>query len=66
MLKQAQFLALGEAKVGNANESTESPLPGISTAVDSAVTAPFPVPRHSMPRVALSCLVSQESKNNIK
>lgn len=55
-----------EAQVGNAKELTESPLPGISAAVDSAVTALFPVPRHSMLRVVLSCLVSQESKNNIK
>lgn len=57
MLKQAQFLALGEAKVGNAKESTESPLPGISTAVDSAVTAPFPCAKaqHAEGCSKLSC-----------
>lgn len=59
MLKQTHFLALDEAKVGNAKKSFETLLPGISAAADSAVKTQFPASRHSMLKMALNCAVSQ-------
>lgn len=59
MLKQTQFSALDEAKVGNAKMPFETLLPGIGAAADSAVKTQFPASRHSMLKVALNCAVSQ-------
>lgn len=48
MLKQTHFLALDEARLGNAKKLFETLLPGISAAAGSAVKTQFPASRHSM------------------